>query len=191
MDPQLLSQMLPYAVPLLVVAIVAVRLFRNAPFKVRRNRLWLRPLILVAIIYATLREMGAPGGLWLVADTAAAIAGAVVGYLTAHHRDYTLDAETGEIMGRATPIGTIVFGALFAARYALKLAIPQMNTGLDLSSSAPIHPTAGIIGWTDAGLIFSTAMVTAIAATTWIRTRGLVMKPEVPRFPLEQSERSV
>jgi hypothetical protein len=37
-----------------------------------------------------------------------------------------------------------------------------------------LHPAAGVIGWTDAGLVFSTALLLAAAATTWWRTRHLV-----------------
>src|SRR3954453_2520271 len=168
----------PYLAPLLVVALVALRLIRNKPQKVKPGWLFVTPLLLVPAIYLTLRQAPAPGALWLLVDAAAALAGAGVGWLTARHRAFTLDAETGEIMSRATPIGTVIFGALFAVRFGLKLAFPQMQAGHAYASAgASFHPTAAsAIGWADAGLVFSAAMVIARAATIWLHTRHLVQQ---------------
>jgi hypothetical protein len=166
----------PYVVPLLVIALVAVRLIRNKPRKVRPNRLFVMPVLLTFATLFTLIQTPAPGVLWIAIYLVAATIGAGVGYLNGRHREFTLDAESDEIMSRATPIGTIVFGVLFAARFGLKFAFPQLNGG-GTPYGPPamnLHPAANVIGWTDAGLVFSTALLSATAATTWWHTRHLV-----------------
>ena len=166
----------PYLVPLLIVGMVALRLIRNRPRKVKPNRLFIMPAFIALAAALTLSQAGWPSLAWMAADVLAAVLGAGVGYLSARHREFTLDAESGEIMSRATPIGTIIFAALFAVRFGLKLAFPQLNGGATPYAAPPaqFHATASVIAWTDAGLIFSTAMLIASAATTWLRTRHLV-----------------
>ncbi len=174
MDPHLAAKLAPYLVPLLVIALVARRLIRNKPQKVKPGRLFVMPAIVTFGTGFMLQQTGWPGLLWLLVYGAAAVAGGAVGYLTGRHRHFTLD-EHGEIMARATPIGTVIFAALFALRFGLKLLFPQLNGGTQPYGPAPpnFHPAASVIGWTDAGLVFSTAMLLATAATTWLRTRHL------------------
>lgn len=165
----------PYVGPLLVIAIVARRMIRNTPKKVKPSRLFLIPVLLGAVALLTLSRTGWPSLLWMGVDVVAAALGAGAGYLSARHRDFTLDAESGEIMSRATPIGTIIFGALFVIRFGLKMIFPQLNGQTAYSPpSAHLHPAASAIGWADAGLVFSTAFLLASAATTWLRTRHLI-----------------
>jgi hypothetical protein len=103
-----------------------------------------------------------------------------------------LDAETGEIMSRATPIGSIVFGAVFAVRFGLKMAFPQLNAARAYApAGADFHPAASAIGWADAGLLFSTGLVIATAATTWLRTRHLVEQRRAQKAQMEQPGPSV
>ena len=170
-------QLSRYLVPLLVIALVALRLIRNKPRKVKPNRLFVMPGFLTLVTVFTLRQTAAAGLLWLVIYLAAAVIGAVVGYLNGRHREFTLDTETGEIVSRATPIGTVIFAALFALRFGLKFAFPELNGGVTPygpPAALSAHPAASVIGWTDAGLVFSTAMLLSTAATTWWRTRHLV-----------------
>src|SRR5581483_5407211 len=77
--------------------------------------------------------------------------------------------------GKATPIGTIIFAALFAVRFGLKLVFPQLNSGQAYTTpGAHLHPAASAIGWADAGLVFSPALLIATATTTWLRTKHLI-----------------
>jgi len=182
----------PFLAPLLVVALVALRLIRNKPQKVKPGRLFITPLLLVVATYLTLRQAPGSGALWLLVDAAAALAGAGVGWLSARHRAFTLDADTGEIMSRTTPIGTIVFGAVFAVRFGLKMAFPQLNGARAYApAGANFHPAASAIGWTDAGLVFSVAMVTARAATIWLHTGHLVEERDARKAQMEQTGPSV
>jgi hypothetical protein len=168
----------PYLIPVLVIALVALRLIRNKPRKVKPNRLFVMPAVLTFAVIFTLTQTPAPSPLWIAIYLVAACIGAGVGYLNGRHRDFTLDAESGEIMSRATPIGTVIFGALFAVRFGLKFVFPDLNGGHGPYGAPSMnrHPVGSVIGWTDAGLVFSTALLLATAATTWWRTRHLVAK---------------
>jgi ABC-type Na+ efflux pump permease subunit len=178
MDPHVTAKLMPYVLPLLVVVLVMRRLIRNEPRKVTPRRLFVLPLILAFAAFLTLKQSPAPGAVWLLIFALAAMLGAGVGYLSGRHREFSLDTESGEIMGRATPIGSIIFAALFVLRSGLKLAFPQLNATQAYGHSAMAHPAASAIGWTEAGLVFSTAMILATAVTTWLRTRHLVVERE-------------
>jgi hypothetical protein len=180
MNHHLTATLLSYLGPLLVILLVAWRLIKNPPKKVKPNRLFILPLVLALAAFFTLKQSPAPDAVWILIFAAAGVLGAGVGYLNGRHREFSLDNQTGEIMGRATPIGTIIFGALFAARFVLKLAFPELNAGQAFGPSTAAHPAASVIGWTEAGLVFSTAMILVTAITTWVRIRHLVEQRHAP-----------
>src|SRR6185312_10019133 len=121
--------------------------------------------------------------LWIPVDIAALAAGLVIGFLSAHHQEFAVDYDTGVITSKATPIGTIVVLALFAAKFGLKFILPDVN-GSPFSAmsyvpgsplpSAPHGGPASVMGWTDAGIILSAAMLFARAFTTWLRAQPLI-----------------
>jgi hypothetical protein len=178
-----LHQLEPYLVPLIVVVILARRLIRNAPRKVKTGRLFILPGIVAVATVLTLYSTGVPGVLWIGVYVVALIAGAVVGFLSAHHQEFALDYDTGTITSKATPIGSALVVALFAARFALKLVMPGVagsptavtsyTPGSPLPS-VPAHASGALLGWTDAGIIFSAAMMLARAATTYLRAQPLL-----------------
>ncbi|MGH6870530.1 MAG: hypothetical protein ACREHE_03395 [Rhizomicrobium sp.] len=158
----------PYIVPLLVVALLARRLIRNPPRKVKVGRLFIQPVIALAATAATLAATPAPPLFWIVGYAIALGAGVGIGFLSAHHQEFALDSETGTITSRATPIGSILVVVLFAVRFGLKLVFPQ------LGGSPGGHPSADVLAWTDAGLVFSSAMIVTRAVVTWLRTKPLI-----------------
>jgi len=173
----------PYIVPAIVVIIMARRLMNNKPRKVKTSRIFVLPLVVAVATVTTLYSSPLPGALWLIVYAGALIAGVVVGFLSAHHQEFSLDYDTGEIMSKATPVGTTLVAALFAARFGLKFLLPQIN-GSPYSASSyapdsplpsvPHHATGAILGWADAGIIFSCAMLIARAATTYLRAAPLI-----------------
>jgi hypothetical protein len=178
-----LHQLQPYIVPLIVVVILARRLIRNAPRKVKTGRMFVLPGIVAVATVITLYSTGVPGILWIGIYVVALILGAVVGFLSAHHQEFALDYETGTITSKATPIGSALVVALFAVRFLLKLIMPQVaGSATAVSSytpssplpSVPAHATGALLGWTDAGIIFSTGMLLARAATTYLRAQPLL-----------------
>ncbi len=185
MDPALIKTITPYIVPIIVVAIMARRLMRNPARKVKTGRIFLLPAVVVIATAATLwsAPMPSPWLMWILVDVLALLAGLATGFFTAHHQEFALDYETGTITSKTTPLGTILVAALFAARFGLKFIFPDIN-GSPYSAvsyapgspipSAPHHGAAAFMGWTDAGLIFSHALLFARAATTWLRAQPLI-----------------
>ncbi|HSM96823.1 MAG TPA: hypothetical protein VLT91_12315 [Rhizomicrobium sp.] len=175
----------PYILPLVVIAIMARRLMRNRPRKVKVNRIFWFPAFIILATAATLwsAPMPKPWLLWIPVDIGAVIAGLVIGFLSAHHQEFSIDYDTGAITSKATPIGTIVVLALFAAKFGLKFILPDVN-GSPFSASgyipdspipsAPHSGPAAIMGWTDAGILLSAAMLFARAFTTWLRAQPLI-----------------
>src|SRR4051794_13099897 len=90
----------PYLVPLLVIALVGLRLFRNKPRKVKPNRLLVLPVLLALTATVPLSQTPAPQWIWIALDIVAAAAGLGVGYLNGRHREFTVDPDSGEIMSR-------------------------------------------------------------------------------------------
>lgn len=178
-----LHQLQPYLVPLIVIVILARRLMRNKPQKVKTGRLFVLPGIVAIATVVTLYSTGIPGLMWIGVYAAALIVGLVVGFLSAHHQEFSLDYETGQITSKATPIGSVLVVALFAARFALKLIMPNVaGSATAVSSytpssplpSVPAHASGALLGWTDAGIIFSAGMMLARAATTYLRAQPLL-----------------
>src|SRR5947208_17135435 len=89
----------------------------------------LQPVLLALTATVPLRQTPAPQWMWIALDIVAAAAGVGVGYLNGRHREFTLDPDSGEVMSRATPTGTVLFGAIFAIRFGLKYAFPQPGSG--------------------------------------------------------------
>ena len=165
--------------------LVVRRLWRNQARKVKTNRIFLFPALIILATAATLwsAPMPKPWLLWWTIDAAALAAGLTTGFLTAHHQEFSLNYDTGEITSKATPIGTIVVLALFAVKFGARFIFPEINgSPYDAMSYTPDSPIphaphsgpASIMGWTDAGLILSAGMMFARAATTWLRAQPLI-----------------
>jgi protein-S-isoprenylcysteine O-methyltransferase Ste14 len=166
------KHLLPYLGPVLVVALLARRLLRNPPRKVKPWRLFIGPAIIslaVIAIFST-TPLPQPAMIWFVGFVAALAIGATAGFLTTHHQEFTIDKETGEVSARATPVGTALIVALFALRYGLKYVTPHA----DPYAGQPVHPSASVIGWTDVGIMFAVGMVYARTITTWLHARPLL-----------------
>ena len=184
MNPAVMKELSPYILPLVVVILVARRLMNNKPRKVKTNRIFWFPAFVIVATVLTLwsAPLPKPWLLWIPVDFAALIAGLAVGFFSAHHQEFAVDYDTGVITSKATPIGTIVVLALFAIKFGLKFLLPDVNgspfsaTGYIDSPfpSAPHSGPASIMGWTDAGIIFSAAMLFARAFTTWLRAQPLI-----------------
>lgn len=138
-----------FVVPLLVFALILRRSLRER--KVRTTRMWLYPAILGAAALYTMAHEPMPGLAAIAGFVGAAILGAGIGYLRARHQQFTLDPATGEISSKATPLGTILIGVFFVARF-----------GLEFFTHARDVPHAlGLQRATDAGLIFAFALMVA------------------------------
>ncbi|MBV8977540.1 MAG: DUF1453 family protein [Alphaproteobacteria bacterium] len=173
---------LPYLAPLLIVAVIALRMTRfSKPVKVRPGRLWIGPVyILAAMLFLLLNPMlgnplASPYAIPLYA--AAIVVGIGVGYLRARHQEFSIDPETGDVMSKASPVGLILVLAIFVLRFGLR----TWMGGASPDPSRPIPPQ--LVLSTDAMLFFAFGMVTASAWEVWRRTRPLVLAHRAGQGP--------
>jgi hypothetical protein len=166
------KQLLPYLGPALVVVLLARRLARNPPRKVRPWRLFIGPVVITLAVIAVFSTtpLPQPIAIWLLGFAVALAIGGTAGFLTTHHQEFSIDKETGEVWARATPVGTALIVVLFALRYGLKYIMPHA----DPYTAQPVHPSASVIGWTDVGIMFAVGMIYARTITTWLHARPLL-----------------
>lgn len=159
-----------YLVPIVVMAIVALRLMRQSRGRpLKPSRLWLRPAILA--VFLTMAFLHPPALTLLSAAVfaAATVLGVVLGFVLASHQHLTIDSATGTITSKMSPVGTALFLGLFAARYVFRM--------VTLGGQAPDRLMAHseqVMMWTDAGLIFVLALVSAQAWEIWRRAKPLL-----------------
>jgi hypothetical protein len=158
------QQYLPYLVPLIIAALVLRRAGRAQ--KISMNRLWIRPAIITLLAGFALVAEPFPGLIAIAAFAAAAVAGIGFGYLRARHQNLSIDPETGQVSSTATMIGTLLFLAVFAVRYGVKIAFPQMAN--------PGHGGTQVILITNGLLIFTAAMFVTQALLIRGRTQPLL-----------------
>jgi len=168
----MLKQILPTVISLSIVAVVLFFRMRKAgkgrPLK--PNRLWIRPAILVVVATGVVWLQPpaiTPVSLAIVA--ASALVGVGVGYLLARHQHLTVDAATGAITSKMSPLGMALFVALFAIRYVVRF----MAVGTAVPDQAAAHSPQMLL-YTDAALLFALGLVAAQAWETWRRAKVLL-----------------
>jgi hypothetical protein len=114
-----------------------------------------------------------------------AVAGAAVGYFRALHQEFSIDPETGNVMSKATPLGSLLFLGIFIVRFAMNT---WMKGGQQADMAHP--PSANVMLYTDATLFFAFAMVAATAWEVWRRTRPLVREHRMLPTKSDPSESS-
>jgi Protein of unknown function (DUF1453) len=165
------NQFLPYLGPALVVILIGRRLLRaQKPTRVRPNLLWIQPAILLAGMMFLFAVTRVQLSMFAIAIFAlAAVAGAAAGYFRALHQEFSIEPETGNVMSKATPLGSILFLGIFLIRYVMNY---MMKGGQQTDMTHP--PSANVLLYTDATLFFAFAMVVATAFEVWRRTRPIV-----------------
>ena len=176
------NQLLPYLGPAIVLIIVARRMLRaQEPRRIRPGVLWIQPAMLfAAMIFLFLTTPVQLSPLSLSIFVIGAFAGATIGYFRALHQELSIEPETGNVMSKATPLGSLLFLGIFIVRFAVNT---WMKDGQQTDMRHP--PSATLMLYTDATLFFAFAMVVATAFEVWRRTRPLVLqrraeKPEIP-----------
>ena len=164
------KQFAPYLVPLLIMAVLARRVIRAQQARpVKTGRLWIYPLVLVALTILTLSHEPAPTMLVVVAFAVVALAGGVLGWFRVHTLEFSIDPETNVVHSKASPLGAILLVGLLVFRQVLKYVLNDEGVkGVDL-----VH-------WTDGALIFTAVMFAAQSAHTWVKASKLV-----PPSPVE------
>jgi hypothetical protein len=166
-------QFLPYLGPLLIVVLIGRRLLRaQKPQRVRPALLWIGPAIVIAGMASVLAISPMPTPFAIMLFAVGAVAGAAVGYLRALHQEFSIDPDTGNLMSKATPLGSILFLGLFVVRFGMNRWMNGGSTtvGADMTRA----PNANVMLYTDVMLFFAFAMVAASAFEVWRRTRPLI-----------------
>lgn len=163
-------ELIPYIAPVIVLVLVGWRMFRNARGRpIKPKMLWIRPAILIIFLGLSFLHPPAITPLSLAVFGASALVGAGLGYVLASHQTLTIDSASGTITSKMSPLGSLLFLALFALRFALRTAV----TGGDPSQSFA-HPSQSLLLFTDAGLVFVFCLVAAQAWETWRRAKPLL-----------------
>lgn len=161
-----LAKVLPALLPLLIVALVVRRNLRARRLKL--ERLWLLPAVLVAAILWIMAAEPAPGPLILVGLAIVAALGAMVGWWRGRLTHVHLHPETHELTSRASLAGTMLILAVFAARYGLRMWAIQAQGG------PGAHAPAEAIYVTDAFMLFAAGLVCAQRLEMFLRCRRLL-----------------
>jgi hypothetical protein len=174
----MLKQILPYVFPILIFALVTWRMSRASRGRpLKPSRLWIRPAIL--LVFGGLAFLH-PAPITPLSTAIFAVCAAVgvgLGYVLARHQHLTLDAATGAITSKLSPVGMALFVALFAVRYFVRMAT--------VGGAAPGEMTARspqMLLYTDAALLFALGLVAAQSWETWRRARALLAET-APKKP--------
>lgn len=158
---------------IIVVIVVAVMIMRNRrPRPLRIERLWIRPLIYMAIVSATVAAAPPPlTALSLLSMAVALALGAALGWQRGRFMHIEVHPETHALTTRASPIGLVFIMAVLALRIGLRSAAFE-------SGSAFGFPAAVI---TDALIFLLGAMITASSLEMWLRARRLLAEAEAAK----------
>ena len=167
--PKELFKYLPIAIVLLIVLRRSGR-----SQKVRMPRLWITPFLSVIAVGSFLVREPPPSLYAWAIFIAAAVLGAGAGYYRALHMELSVDPASGQVMSKATQIGTYLIVATVLIRFGLDYAV---NGGWHPGPPRFIQaPPKGvdIFRLADALMILTTAMSLAQRLETLRRARALL-----------------
>lgn len=152
------NTLIPLLAPLAILALVVRRSVRHT--RVRVERLWLMPAILLFAAAAQLAEAPPPDVLSGAGMALALALGAAVGWWRGRLTRVQIDPATHEITSRLSPVGAVLVAGLFLARYGLRET---------LALSGPAARTAA-----DGLLFFGFGLLSASRLELWVRCRALI-----------------
>ena len=158
MTPQ---QIMPYAIPLVIFAVLAIRRRKAPPRHLRHDRLWVVPIIFGLLIafglYFTPHGIFDRGSYALL--VVAGVAGAGVGWVRAHSVDLHLHPDDGRIMMATGNLATLVLLVLFLVR------------SLARNWALSAHVDLGLV--TDMSMVFALGLILAQRVELWRRSQHL------------------
>jgi len=165
--------------PLIIFAIVLLVILRRQgrSRRVRTRNAWIFPAFGLLSAASTLANEPFPSLVAIAVLVVASAAGIAAGWFRALHVELALDAETGNITSKATPIGTYLIVAFMALRLALGYLF-NGTPGAGLPYGPPMigAPKHGVdlLRLADAALLFSTFMSVAQRFEIWRRAQPLL-----------------
>ncbi len=151
------AQIMPLAIPLIFVAVIALRARRERPL--HPDRLWIAPVVVTALIGLGLYFTSHPVfGLTAYAAMAlAGVAGGAFGWWRAHATVLRHDPDTGRIMASQSNLAVAILAGVFLLR----------------TGAREVLGANGAIA-ADASMLFALGMVIALRVALWRRAKGLV-----------------
>jgi hypothetical protein len=107
-----------YIIPLLIGGLVILRNSRARSLKV--ERLWIMPVILIALTALTFVAQPLPRPSAIALEVAALIVGVALGWWRGRLTHITVNPDTHDLTSKASPIGMLLILGIFALRYALR-----------------------------------------------------------------------
>jgi small basic protein len=160
-----LPRILPFAIPLLVVAAILLR--ARKPKRIYVGKLWIGPLCATLGISMGLWFTPHPpfGILQYAAMALAAGLGVAAGTARAHTLRLWREPATGHVLAQASPVALLAIIMLVGVRMAVR-----QTGGIDPGSSTPGLWAATII---DASMLFALGMVISQQFMLWRRIDAL------------------
>ena len=105
-----MQQMLPYLLPVLLLALVLRRSLRER--KLQAERLWIMPMLLLAIGGMSLIASWPGTLLALTVVLIALLLGSTIGWWRGRLTHITVDPETHDLTSRTSPVGVLLIGGV-------------------------------------------------------------------------------
>ncbi len=163
--PSQYEHLLPYLLPVLVLILIVRR--GVTARKIKIERMWVMPALLIFAGASMFASAQIPGVLIFAELAAALAAGAIVGWYRGRLTHITIDPATQDLTSKTSPVGVVLIAVLFAARYGIRLAFPDIASGHESLASQ-----AGAI--TDALALFGIGALVVQRLEMWLRCRRLL-----------------
>jgi hypothetical protein len=160
------AQVLPFVLPVLILAIILRRNLRARTL--RMERLWIYPTVLVVL---TILPMGAepvPSLVSLIGFVLAVAVGGAIGWYRGRLTKITIDPKTHEFASQASIAGTILIGVVFAVRYGVRMALDGGGAG------AFAGRRLDVAGISQGLMLFLVAMLSVQRVEMFLRCRRLL-----------------
>lgn len=157
-----LTALLPFVIIALVVALRLRSMSRERPLNV--GTLWIIPVVYLALITSMLFALPPTAGGWsLIA--AGSVAGAVLGWHRAKLIRIERNAETGQLMQRASPLAMLLLVALIVLKLGARIIFGE---------TAAAQPGSAAMLMTDAFIGFALGLLSATRLELYLRARRLL-----------------
>ncbi len=168
--PSQYEHLLPYLIPVLILLLIVRRGMTARQIKI--ERMWVMPVLLLFAGASMFASAQVPG-VMIIGELAAALAGgAVVGWYRGRLTHITIDPATHDLTSKTSPVGVVLIAVLFAARYGIRLAFPEVG-----SSHASLASQAGAIA--DTLALFGIGAMVVQRLEMWLRCRRLLAEAQI------------
>jgi hypothetical protein len=154
---------LPYVLPIAVLALVMVRGARPRTLVI--ERLWVAPAVIMTAASLLILAQGAMSLTGLLLQVAAVLVGAGLGWWRGRLTHLSIDPQTHTLTSKVSPVGLALLGAVFVGRLGLR-AFAMNHPGV-------FHASVGEL--TDAMLLLAVGLVCAQRLEVWIRARQMLV----------------